>query len=431
MNKLKIYKENSFQKETEISLPFSKSISNRALILSFLTNNSLNSETLSKADDTALLQESLNKIKQYQKSDLKTTELELNLKNAGTTYRFLTSLLCLQKGSYILNCSERMKERPISPLVNVLKTIGADISYLQNPGFPPIKIQQSELKLPKEVLNVDISSSSQFLSSVLLISPFLNNNVKIKICGEKYSLPYIRMTLNLMNQFGVKTDFKDDLITVFPYKQNQTSLIEIEKDWSSAAFFYQFAVLNPKPEVFIPDIKLPSIQGDAVLAEIFNDLKVETTEKKTGILLKQKQDHIKNFNFNFKDHPDLAVPIVFTCAKLNVIGKFSGLKNLSLKESNRLNAMEEILALFSYDFRMINDDEAVLINSCRTIETPEENREIEIDTKNDHRLFMASALMSTKKTKLILNYPDTFKKSFPGFLKEIEKLGFVYEIISD
>jgi 3-phosphoshikimate 1-carboxyvinyltransferase len=429
IDKVIVYKKNlNFpQKITEpIDLPSSKSISNRLLILKYIIgNNHIKIKNVSNADDSVLMQNALIKIEDYVSKANFASPLELNLQNAGTVYRFLTAYLITLNADFVLNCDDRMKLRPIKPLVDSLREVGAKIQYLENENYPPISINSTEIKKSHD-FKIDISFSSQFASAILLIAPFFKQKFSLKLIGELYSESYIQMTLELMTNLAFKIAKEGNLIKIDNSNSVQKKEIEVEADWSSASFFYQFIACSKiGTTLFINNLQKDSIQGDKILIEIFENFGVKSDFKQKALKLTKYQNPDENISIDFSNSPDIAIPVICTAAKLGLIGNFSGLKNLIHKESNRIKALEINLARFNYDFRQTSDDEAVLINSCK-VKKDEiiQNRKLEIDVFNDHRIFMSFAMMADENTEIVLKNADAYKKSFPEFLKELTKLGF-------
>lgn len=397
-----------------IEIPSSKSISNRLLIMRFLSNSDWEIENLSTADDTVLLDEILQEI---QTGEIK----EFNVKNAGTAMRFLTAALAVTSGRYTLNCDERMKLRPIATLVDSLRNLGADIIYLEKDGFPPLRISGKKMKSNPIKINTGISS--QFVSALLMIAPLLDEGLELELIGDLVSQPYISMTISLMQLFGIEVEQNQN--SIFVHKGLYKSFpIRVEADWSSAAFFYEVVALSPLlSELFISGVNQNSLQGDAIVANLFASLGVETTFLEDGIRIQKVEESQKNIRMDFSNHPDLALPIIAACAGLEVIGTFTGLENLIYKESNRVEALSKELAKLGYDFRETGFGEWVLINSCSVNHDERAFPEnIEIETYNDHRVAMAFAPFVLLTKSLSIKNPQVVVKSFSGFWEEFDKI---------
>ena len=390
----------------EVVLPASKSISNRLLIIKYLSGSKAKIENLSDADDTKLLAQLIKKLEKHK-------DFSFDAGNAGTVMRFATALLSVIDGSYTLTASERMKKRPVSALVDALRELGAQISYANEEGMPPLLIRGKKLK--HNTIHIDASESSQFISALLLIAPLIEGGLEIIPSGKPVSRPYIAMTEALMREAGIDiTDsYEGILVKEDPYRFEGK---KVEADWSAAAFFYEMLSLADEGEFFLKGLEENSLQGDAVIAGLFDYLGVKTLYEPEGVRIIKTGEAKKNIRVDFNDHPDLALPYIVSCAALDVIGTFTGLENLRIKESDRLEALSEGLAKFDYDFRETGFGEWVLINSCRSDKsknTPGQN--IVIQTFNDHRVAMAFAPMVLKTGKLAIENPDVVEKSFPEF----------------
>ena len=398
-----------------IDLPASKSISNRALILKALfdwkfKNESIQLSELSTADDTLLMQKVLN-------SNL----TEFNLKNAGTCLRFLTAYFALiTKKEVVLTGSERLKNRPISALVDALRNMGASITYLEKEGFVPIQIQASKL-IHDGVLKVDSSKSSQFLSSILLIAPFLENKITIEIDSNAPSFSYVKMTLNILKSFGVSWQIEGQKLTIMPVQHLQSLHFVVEADWSSAAFFYGYQALNSNVQILLNGLVVNSMQGDSVLSELTRDLGVKSEYLKQGVLLGFNKDLKKmSLNWNFSQCPDLAP--VLTMAAIQCIDKseFSGLELLDYKESQRLQLLIGYLTELGCECKASSD--TLYFKRIPTLPTY-----FKADTADDHRMLMCLTLLSFGMESVYLNELSSIEKSFPDFWKQVSKLGFFYK----
>jgi 3-phosphoshikimate 1-carboxyvinyltransferase len=397
----------------DIHLPSSKSISNRAIILQEIVKNqtgkSVTLNNLSDADDTRILQDSLSIIKG-----------SIDIKNAGTCLRFLTAFFAATEGREItITGSERMKERPIAPLVDALIQMGANIKYLEKEECIPIHIIGKKLNASEVTIPGD--QSSQFISALLLISPLLQNNFKIKIESEIVSRDYINMTLHLITQFGFNHIFSPDHKWIQIEKNihhNPLLSFEIEADWSSAAFFYQAALLAEKADIFFPRLNLESIQGDSILAKIMEQFGIKSIQKETGISIsKGKIPTETSSTFNFIDCPDLAPAIVNATAGAGIPFCANGIQSLQWKESNRINALVNGLKLLH--FRVQSTDS----NLCHDGIPHAFYQNSLVDTANDHRITMAFAMLAIAQSQIVLNEIDSVQKSFPNFWIEAKKIG--------
>jgi 3-phosphoshikimate 1-carboxyvinyltransferase len=391
----------------DILLPASKSESNRLLIIQAFSGGKINIHNLSDSEDTLLMQKCL---ADFQNSFV------IDAQNAGTVLRFLTAFLANQKGSWTLTGSERMQKRPIGPLVDALKCLGAEIDYISDKGFPPLKIAGVNLKGGK--VGIDTSISSQFVSALLLVAPDMENGLEISLEGELHSEPYIDMTIELMKQCGAKVERNDRRINVFHGVYAEAD-IEVEPDWSSASFFYQLAAISESCNLFFPRLKQNSLQGDAILAEIFEKLGVKTIALSDGVRIEHVNAFAPEFEFDFKNHPDIFIPVALTCAAKGIKFKATGTKNLIYKESDRLRGFTKQLVDIGFEAEVINDDLFQLfpsgkINDIKTC----------IDVQSDHRNAMAFAMLSAVYGQITINNIEVVGKSFPGFFQQIKKLGF-------
>jgi 3-phosphoshikimate 1-carboxyvinyltransferase len=398
-----------------IDLPASKSISNRALILKALfdwkfKNQSIQLSKLSTADDTLLMQKVLN-------SNL----TEFNLKNAGTCLRFLTAYFALiTKKEVVLTGSERLKNRPISALVDALRNMGASITYLEKEGFVPIQIQASKL-IHDRVLKVDSSKSSQFLSSILLIAPFLENKITIEIDSNAPSFSYVKMTLNILKSFGVSWQIEGQKLTIMPVQHLQSLHFVVEADWSSAAFFYGYQAMNSNVQIFLNGLSENSIQGDGVLSEMTRDMGVKSEFLEQGVLLGFNKDLKKNtLDWDFSQCPDLAPVLTMAAIQCVDEAKFSGLALLDYKESQRLQLLTGYLSALGLQCKASND--TLYFKGNHTLPS-----NFKANTADDHRMLMCLTLLSFGLKSVYLNELSSIEKSFPDFWKQVSKLGFFYK----
>ena len=396
--------------KVDLSLTGSKSITNRLLILRSIYP-SLKIKNKSESQDTVVLENALKSSKNIK-----------DVGHAGTAMRFLTAYYSILKdGEVILKGSRRMHERPIYPLVNCLKLIGADISYLEKDGFPPLKIRGKKLNSKK----VEISSnvSSQFISAILLIAPKLIDGLVIELKGELISKPYIEMSLHLLNNLGIKTSFKSNLIKVGYLEKIQDTSITVESDWSSASYWYSIVALCEKAEVKLNNFYENSIQGDSILIKYYKALGVETKFIENKIVLTKIKDFScpKNLNLNLVDSPDLAQTIAVTCFGLGISCFLYGLQTLNIKETKRLVALKNELTKLGANLDVTE-------TSLKLYKTREIQKNITINTYQDHRMAMSFAPLSLKIPILIEN-PYVVVKSYPKFWDDLKTAGFIIEPI--
>lgn len=394
--------------KASIKLPLSKSISNRMLIINFLSGKSATKLKVSDAEDTMIL---LKCIETLEKPDGLNV---LRVGEAGTAARFLTAMLCTTPGQHYVSCGPRMRERPMKPLFEALIGLGADIVFEEKPYHFPVRITGKRLNGGQ--LNLTNVSSSQFVSALLMIAPMLEGGLELLLNGPLSSEPYVLMTLELMKNQGIFFDYESRRIKVYESKYRKVSY-RVEADWSSAAPFYSIIALRLAEEVFFENLSMNSIQGDKVLATIFNNLGVETEELPKGIFLRISDNRCTRFEYDFTDCPDLAQSVMLTVAALGLNGKFTGLHSLPLKETDRLAAMHQELDRIGIKCEM--GDAFLEIEASEPL-IPESA----VETYNDHRMAMAFAPLAGIFGSFPINNPEVVVKSFPMFWKQIEQCGF-------
>ena len=388
--------------EKVVQIPGSKSESNRALILQKLFP-SIHIDNLSDSDDTLYLMKALET-----KNDL------IDIGHAGTAMRFLTAFFAVQDGQeVVLTGSDRMQDRPISILVDALNQLGADIKYSKIEGFPPLKIKGKALNQSKITLKANVSS--QYISALLLIAPALKNGLELTLDGKITSVPYIKMTLVLLNQIGCETSFVGNQIKVSKLNSAKPILLKIEPDWSSASYFYSLVALHPKAEILLKGFTKNSLQGDAQVAEIYNSLGVKTIFESDGIRLKSKPiERTSRLSLNLENTPDLAQTIACTYLGLGIDCHLTGLHTLKIKETDRLTALQNELTKFGAKVS-ITDDHLELF-AIKNLQ-----RDVLIETYNDHRMAMAFAPLSLK-TPIQIGNPEVVSKSYKNFWADWEGL---------
>ncbi len=409
--------------EGEITPERSKSICNRALIIQALCENDFKINHISNSKDSQVLQELLN-----------SNAATLDAGAAGTTFRFMTAYLSIQQGTHTLTGSERMKERPIGILVNALRELGAEINYLEKDGYPPLQIiGNTELNKAKEI-SIKGNISSQYISALLMIAPTLPNGLTINITGEISSRPYLQMTLNLMKYFGIKfseNETPDNLaITIAPQKYIAKDFT-VETDWSAASYYYAMAAFSSECKLTLHGYQSSSLQGDSHIAEMMTNFGVETTFHDGYIYLHKSGPVTPMFEFDFSDQPDLAQTIAVICAGLGQPGLFSGLHSLRIKETDRIQALQNELAKMQVylskmpaRFSKTSDKEYFMQEGKANIELPT------FETYDDHRMALAFATLATLAPVKILD-PDVVEKSYPEYWKDLKTLGFVIEDLDD
>jgi 3-phosphoshikimate 1-carboxyvinyltransferase len=396
----------------QLSITGSKSETNRLLLLQALYPNII-LENTSNSDDSEVMIKALAKIQQP------TTNNLINIHHAGTAMRFLTAYFAIQEGKEIvLTGSSRMKERPIKILVEALQQLGADISYLENEGFPPIKIKGK--KLTRNKVSLPANVSSQYISALLLIAPKLENGLEITLEGEITSIPYINMTLALLNEIGVETSFINNKVIVNqqPTTNNQQP-ITIESDWSSASYFYSVIALSPiGTQITLSNYKKNSLQGDAALVAIYENFGVKTVfNSDNSITISKSTTHNpQRTTYNLNNSPDIAQTIAVTCFGLGIGCHLTGLHTLKIKETDRLEALKTELTKLGATISVTNDS---LTLEASKIILPN----IEIATYQDHRMAMAFAPLALL-TSIVIQEAEVVSKSFPTFWKDLKTIGF-------
>lgn len=394
----------------EFFVPSSKSVSNRLLVIQNLSQAKAKINNLSLAQDTILMKELLSQIENSKNQTL-------YCHNAGTVVRFLLSLLSIKEGTWIIDGDERMKERPIEPLVSALKALGAQINYLEVEGCLPLKIQGKALK-SNNPIKINSNLSSQFASSLLLVSPYIKGGLELEI-DNPVSLPYIQMTIALMREYGAKIEEKQNRIKV---EQGECTFKEttVEGDWSSACFAYEKICIYPRCKILIRNLNPHSLQADKTAMDYFSLLGVESHFINNNLHLSYNPENISNQDtiiFNIKHCPDIFPSLAvagFVCNKTII---FEGIENLKHKESNRLNAVLEGLHALGADAEIDNKNRFVIKSNSQTLENPKEN--IIIKTFNDHRISMAFGMLGVKYDNIKVDDKECVRKSFPQFWQNV------------
>ena len=402
--KAQLFHTPSLKKHAQIILGGSKSESNRLLILKALYPN-IDIVNISSSDDTNVLIEALN-----------SNSSTIDIHHAGTAMRFLTAFFStLKSKNVILTGSERMQNRPIEILVNALRSIGADIEYLKEIGYAPIKIKGKELNLSN--VSLDSNVSSQYISALFLIGSSLKNGLEINLKGKITSKSYLLMTLSLLNKIDIKYTFNGNVIKIDKFKDSiLKKTIHVESDWSSASYYYSFIALSPiNTEITLNSFKIDSLQGDSILSKLFIDFGVETTFNDNSITVKKVNISQSSMNFNLISSPDLAQTIAVTCLGLRVDCRLTGLHTLLIKETNRLVALKNEIKKLGTQVE-ITEDSLSFTNSEKLINN------VEIETYEDHRMAMSFAPLSVL-TNITIKDSDVVSKSYPNFWNDLMKIG--------
>src|SRR5690606_37495701 len=385
--------QTKFQKQ--ITITGSKSESNRCLLLRALYPG-LTIENLSNSDDSVVMEKGL-----------EITSGTVDIHHAGTAMRFLTAFFAVKPGAeIILTGSKRMTERPIEILVDALRQLGAEISYENNQGYPPIKIKGKQIIQNKVTLAANISS--QYISALLLVAPSLENGLILQLEGNITSVPYIRMTLSLLEELGVQTNLEANTITVKPLDDLPMQQLVVESDWSSASYYYSIVALcEVGTTITLSSYKQNSLQGDSVLQEIYKEFGVESSFKGHDLLLSKVKDVSKDtvINLDLSNAPDIAQTIAVSCFGLSIGCELKGLHTLKIKETDRLEALKAELGKLGADISVT--DKTLSLKA-----TSEIKPEVAIDTYDDHRMAMAFAPLALK-VPILINDAEVVSKSYP------------------
>lgn len=392
-------------RQSKITVTGSKSESNRLLLLQALYPE-VKLENVSNSDDSNLMTKALD-----------STSNIIDIHHAGTAMRFLTAYFAIQEGREItLTGSKRMKERPIKILVEALQELGADIIYIENEGFPPIKIKGK--KLTQNAVSLQANVSSQYISALLLIASKLENGIELSLKGNITSIPYINMTLRLLDEIGVENSFKKNTIIVKPKTQNpKPKTLTVESDWSSASYYFSIVALSDVgTEIALSSYKENSLQGDSALVDIYKQFGVITKFEPNTITLTKKTQNLEPKTFNLVNAPDIAQTIAVTCFALGIACDLTGLHTLKIKETDRLVALKTEIKKLGGEVEIT--DESLHLSASNTIK---EN--ISIATYNDHRMAMAFAPLALK-VPLIIEDANVVSKSYPTFWDDLKSIGF-------
>ncbi|HAF28277.1 MAG TPA: 3-phosphoshikimate 1-carboxyvinyltransferase [Bacteroidales bacterium] len=390
-----------------MSLPASKSISNRALIIQALCRDRIKLKNLSTSKDTQVLISAL--------KDLSKNTIDIGA--TGTAMRFLTAFLSITSGERILTGSDRMKQRPIHALVNILRELGAEIEYLEDDGYPPLKIKGN--KLIAKSISIKGNISSQYISALLMIAPYLEGEFILTIEGKILSNDYIWMTIKLMQKFGIEIQWNENIITVAKGEYKAEELI-VESDWSSASYWFEMISLNENSMIELTGLTRDSLQGDSVLTELFKTLGVDSAFTNFGIRIKNIPTNCKYFEYDFTDCPDLAQTLAVTLVAKNIPFRLTGLDNLSIKETDRIKALVVEFEKLGIHFQSENNN-TLSWNGNEKIKIPSNHI---VNTYEDHRMALAFAPLSLITRELILEDPEVVAKSYPGYWKDLESVGF-------
>lgn len=392
-----------------INLSGSKSISNRALIMKNLSGSKLHFKNLSNSDDTNRIKFYLKFIDVCLSSDV---PMIIDTQNAGTVLRFLTAYIAIRDGKWLITGSERMKQRPVGELVEALNALGARISYAEKEGYAPLLVNGREIN--GGTVSINPRQSSQFISAMMMIGPYLKNGIEIILNKSTVSTPYILMTAKLMKLFGIETKVTAKKIVVPPGDYTIPEYT-IEPDWSSASYWYQVAALSNNAQILISKLTKNSLQGDAIVAKVFNSLGVETDYRNDGILLTSKADFVSKLDFNFKDYPDLAPTVMAVCAAKGIELMIRGIGHLKYKESDRILCMDKELSKIGC--KISRHGQAYILIPGKLPD------KVGFNTHKDHRIAMSLAPLALKINTVSITNPDVCIKSYADFWSDMTRLG--------
>lgn len=400
--------------EGAVQLTGSKSECNRALIIQALSEGRVGIDNISNAADTVTLIQALESAKKA-----KNEVVKIDIGPAGTAMRFLTSYLNVINGSFELTGTQRMQERPIGVLTDALKILGADISFLKEQGFPPLSIRGGMQQKTNEV-QINGNISSQYITSLLLIAPVLENGLTLKIQGDLTSRPYVSMTLEMMAKAGITYIWDENTIHI-PAQPYQKTTLEVEPDWSAASYWYSMVALSKSGELLLKGLKKNSVQGDSEIARIMNHFGVKSTFLEEGVLLQKSNEKSDKTHFDFIECPDLAQTIVVLATALKKDLSLSGLETLKIKETDRVAALQNEIGKYGGE---LTEDNGTYYLKTENVHFTDG---LQFATYEDHRMAMAFAPLALMGVTIKIEEPEVVVKSYPDFWTDLEKTGFKVE----
>ncbi|MEO6500059.1 MAG: 3-phosphoshikimate 1-carboxyvinyltransferase, partial [Mucilaginibacter sp.] len=412
MSNIILHKKDKIAKGT-IQLTGSKSECNRALVIEALSNGRVKVENISDAADTVTLagilqgKHAQSLASNSDKFEIENSTSEINIGPAGTAMRFLTAYFTIQEGEVILTGSARMKQRPIGLLVDALRGLGAQITYEEKDGYPPIKLKGGFEQLTRNI-SIKGDISSQYITALLLIAARLPLGLELHIEGDLTSRPYVEMTLAMLKQAGIQHNWAGNVISIEHQEFSETSL-PVEPDWSAASYWYAIAALSEEAELFLPGLTSYSLQGDSVITEIMANFGITSQFKDGGVYLTKEPKPIYRKIFDMKECPDLAQTVVVVCAALGHEATFTGLETLKIKETDRIAALQNELAKMGV--KLIEKGQVYKLD-CSERFIPER---IFINTYEDHRMAMAFAPLALLIPEVEIEEAKVVEKSYPGF----------------
>lgn len=391
----------------DIQLPASKSESNRALTIAACGGFAPDIQNLSESSDTQLLKLIYENLGE---SDV------VDVRDCGTAARFLLTFLACHEGRWLLTGTERMQQRPMQDLIVALRNLGADIQCVEKDGFLPLRITGKPLMGGK--ISVDVTRSSQFASSLLLAAPMWPNGLELVLKGELNSLPYIDMTISMMRHFGAEVERNNRKVVVKPKPYRQNTFF-VEPDWSAASYWYEIAALSEDCDILLKDLSLQSLQGDEKIVQMARLLGVQAIPENAGLRLKNGPLSDEMPLFDFSSTPDLFPAVVATCAGLGLEAAFTGIENLSAKESDRVEAM--IMELSKIGSILERHKGSLLLKTIPKISAIDFHNPLMFNTYNDHRIALALAPLQLKIGSVRFDHPEVVGKSYPDFWNDFVK----------
>ena len=411
----------------EVQLPASKSESNRALMIAAYGGFAPDFQNLSESNDTGLLNRELRGLSSIDsfRNDIEDNPRTIDIADCGTAARFLTTYLACHEGKWLLTGTDRMKQRPIKPLVDALVALNADIQYVEKQGTLPLFIQGKPIAGGK--VSIDMSQSSQFVSSLLMAAPMWPKGLELEVKGNLNSIPYLDMTLQMMCHFFAHVEREGHLIKVWPQPYRPAGFT-VSADWSAASYWYELATLSEDCEIRIKGLGGPStgsgtanLQGDSIIADWMKPLGVNSTQESGSLILTKSLPTPKPLYFDCYNNPDLFPTLAATCAGLQREAHFGGIANLHFKESDRVEAMRMELAKIGVELIQTNDNE-VFLKPAHELPFFESSNTLRFASHDDHRIVMALAPLSLKLGSMAFDHPEVVAKSYPGFWEKMGKI---------
>ncbi|MCC8174061.1 MAG: 3-phosphoshikimate 1-carboxyvinyltransferase [Odoribacter sp.] len=393
----------------KVDLPASKSISNRVLIINALAESNIPVNNLAVCDDTDIMLSVLN-----------SADNCFDIGHAGTSMRFLTAFLSRIIGKWEITGSERMKQRPISVLVDALNQLGAKIEYIEKEGYPPLRIYGSHLKGGE--LEIPASISSQYISALMMIAPYMQKGLKLTLTDNVVSRTYIEMTAAIMREFGAEVQLAENSIEIVPVPYNPVPYT-VESDWSGTSYFYELLAIAERGEIEMNGLYKNSLQGDAGQVEVWKSLGITTCFHEKGVTIRKEGNSVNRLDYDFVKMPDLVQSFTVACCLTDKPFKFSGVETLRIKETDRIAAL--IKEMGKLGFRLVAEGDSIL-SWDGTLCKPTENS---IETYHDHRMAMAFAPAALKFPGLVIQDKSVVSKSFPDYWEQLRKLGMKEEIL--